>query len=275
MARQSPSRFIPLESVSTFVTLAGGIVNDPYSYRAINPLWNLVDPLSVEDAAALIAGVDPHSIDETRKYFRDPESNMTDSSGIAWVRTAQTALENAVMAKHLNATIRRTAWQRGWDEEPGEGEAYAQKVRIRPDDGAEAWGIAEPYTAIGKRIIIYRVAPDWKLTTIAVEDVRSWLASRGVRTGFFFPEATDTPDYLNPKHPRYAPRLAAAVNAWLAVTQASGKSVKDAIRKWLREHAAEFGLTNDDGNPNETGIEEVAKVANWQPAGGAPKTPGQ
>ncbi len=120
MARQSPSRFVPLESVSTFVTLAGGIVNDPYSYRAINPLWNLVDPLSVEDAAALIAGVDPHSIDETRKYFRDPESNMTDSSGIAWVRTAQTALANAVMAKHLNATIRRTAWQRGWDEEPGE-----------------------------------------------------------------------------------------------------------------------------------------------------------
>ncbi|WP_322015966.1 hypothetical protein [Paraburkholderia sp. J12] len=85
-------------------------MNDPYAYRAINPLWNLVDPLSVEDAAALIVGVDPHSIDESRQYFRDPESNMTDSSGIAWVRTAQTALENAVMARHLKATIRRTAW---------------------------------------------------------------------------------------------------------------------------------------------------------------------
>jgi hypothetical protein len=44
--------------------------------------------------------------------------------------------------------------------------------------------------------------------------------------------------------------------------------------KWLREHAAEFGLTDDDGKPNETGIEEAAKVANWQPTGGAPKTPG-
>ncbi|WP_322015967.1 hypothetical protein [Paraburkholderia sp. J12] len=130
-----------------------------------------------------------------------------------------------------------------------------------------------PHSAIGARIVIYRVAPDWKLTTVAVEDVRAWLASRGIRTGFFFPDATDTPDYLNPKHPRYAPRLAAAVNAWLAVTQASGKSVKNAIKKWLREHAAEFRLADDDGNPNETGIEEVAKVANWQPASGAPKTP--
>ncbi|WP_186308572.1 hypothetical protein [Paraburkholderia sp. BCC1885] len=51
--------------------------------------------------------------------------------------------------------------------------------------------------------------------------------------------------------------------------------MKDAIRKWLREHAAEFDLTNEDGNPNETGIDEVAKVANWQPSGGAPKTPSQ
>jgi hypothetical protein len=44
--------------------------------------------------------------------------------------------------------------------------------------------------------------------------------------------------------------------------------------KWLREHAAKFGMTDDDGKPNETGIEEAAKVANWQPTGGAPKTPG-
>ncbi|WP_321902847.1 hypothetical protein [Paraburkholderia tropica] len=125
------------------------------------------------------------------------------------------------------------------------------------------------------RTIIYRDAPDWALTTVAVADVRTWLTSRGVTTVFFFPGESDASNYLNAKHPRYARRLAAAVNAWLAVTQASDKSVKDAIKKWLREHAAEYELTNDDGNPNETGIEEVAKVANWQPTGGAPKTPGQ
>lgn len=252
---------------------SGGNVNDPFSYKEIHPLWSLVDPLSVEDAAALIAGFDPNSIDGTRQFFRNRETNLTDSDGITWVHTAQTALANAVIAKQLNATIRRSAWERGWDEEPEDGERFAKDVTMRADDAAEAWEV-EPYSAKA-RGIIYRVAPDWSLTTVTVEDVRKWLASRGVRAGFFFPEATDAPDYLNPKDARYAPRLAAAVTAWLAVTQSSGKSVKDAIKKWLREHAAEFGLTNEDGNPNETGIEEVAKVANWQPAGGAPKTPGQ
>ncbi|MFZ1445496.1 MAG: hypothetical protein WAS49_08480 [Candidatus Dechloromonas phosphoritropha] len=110
---------------------------------------------------------------------------------------------------------------------------------------------------------------------VDVESLRQWLATRGIRTGFFFPAATDAPDYLDPKNPRYAPKLAAAVRAWLAVTNLNGKTPKQALAKWLREHAAEFGMTDDEGKPNETGIEEAAKVANWQPGGGAPKTPGE
>jgi hypothetical protein len=42
------------------------------------------------------------------------------------------------MAGHLKATIRRPAWERGWEEEPDEGEAHAQKVTIRDDDAAQA-----------------------------------------------------------------------------------------------------------------------------------------
>ncbi|MND07504.1 hypothetical protein D3C83_295210 [compost metagenome] len=57
------------------------------------------------------------------------------------------------------------------------------------------------------------------------------------------------------------------------MSDTNGKSPKQALEKWLREHALEFGLTTEDGSPNGTGIEEAAKVANWQPGGGAPKTP--
>lgn len=88
-------------------------------------------------------------------------------------------------------------------------------------------------------------------------------------------EHTTSADYLDPNHPRYAPKLAAAVRAWQAVTDAGGKHPKQALAKWLRENAAEFGMTDDGGKPNETGIEEAAKVANWQPGGGAPKTPSE
>jgi hypothetical protein len=169
---------------------------------------------SVTHAAALIAGFDPNSVDESGNWFKDPGNRSYGQRRLTWVQTAFVALVNAVNARKLKATVRRPAWQRGWDEEPEEGEAYAQKDTIRDDDAAHAWGIAEPH-AVRARSIIYRVTPDWKLTTVTVDDVRGWLASRGVKTGFFFRDATDAPDYLNPKHPRYAPGLAAAVNAWV------------------------------------------------------------
>ena len=122
----------------------------------------------------------------------------------------------------------------------------------------------------------YKPFPDWSLSAVARDDLVSWLRSRGVHDGFFFPTETNSPGYLNPKHPRYAPKLAATVNAWLALDDdlaIQGKSPKQALSKWLREHAADFRLSDDDGKPNETGIEECAKVANWQDKGGAPKTP--
>jgi hypothetical protein len=82
---------------------------------------------------------------------------------------------------------------------------------------------------------------------------------------------------LNRDHPRYAPKLAAAVRAWEAAetaTQKGAKSPKTLLIDWLKEHALEFGLSSD-GKLNETGIDEVAKVANWKPEGGAPKTSGK
>jgi hypothetical protein len=103
------------------------------------------------------------------------------------------------------------------------------------------------------------------------------LRSRGVTTGFFFPNAQEGLEYFSAAHPHFSPKLAAAVKAWEAVSADAalrrGKTVKQAIIVWLRHHANEFGLTKDDGNPNEQGIEEVAKIANWDTKGGAPKTP--
>lgn len=116
---------------------------------------------------------------------------------------------------------------------------------------------------------------NWHTSKIKIQDLKDWLTSRGIATGFFFPVSELEPDYLDINGPRYAPKLAAAVRAWQAVTDPGSKSPKQALIKWLREHAAEFGLTDDDGNPNGTGIEEIAKVANWAPDGGAPRTPGQ
>lgn len=116
-------------------------------------------------------------------------------------------------------------------------------------------------------------AVDVEKSRLEVESLKKWLAGRGVESSFFFPAATGAPDYLDPQHPRYAHKLAAAVSAWLAVGDPKGKSPKQALEKWLRDHSAEFNLSDEEGKLNELGISECSKVANWKPEGGAPKTP--
>jgi len=108
---------------------------------------------------------------------------------------------------------------------------------------------------------------------VNVDSLKQWLRMKGFKTGFFFPEPVDTLDFLDPSNPRYAPKLAASVRAWQAVTDAGKRSPKQALDKWLREHAVEYSLTNDEGKPIEQAIEECSKVANWSPKGGATKTP--
>src|SRR5690242_6543211 len=87
----------------------------------------------------------------------------------------------------------------------------------------------------------------WHATTIEVDEVRKWLSWRGINSGFFFPKGSSGPEYLSSSHQSYSPKLAAAVEAWRAVSGNAelrrGKSVKQALAIWLRQHANQFGLT--------------------------------
>jgi len=114
---------------------------------------------------------------------------------------------------------------------------------------------------------------DVRESMVNVDSLKQWLRLKGFTSGFFFPEPAGIMEFLNPTHPRYAPKLAAAVKAWQAVTDGGKGSPKQALDKWLREHAAEFRLTSDDGNPIEQAIQDCSKIANWKQTGGAPKTP--
>jgi hypothetical protein len=128
---------------------------------------------------------------------------------------------------------------------------------------------------------------NWDKTMISVKDLKPWLTSRAVTTGFFFPEpvaqpqagqARSIPDYLSPQHPCYSAKLAAAIAAWKAVSSdvklTRNKSVKQAILEWLGKNYVDLGLIKKDGKQNKEAIEEIAKVANWDTKGGAPKTAG-
>lgn len=112
-------------------------------------------------------------------------------------------------------------------------------------------------------------------TTIHVTDLARFLKARG-----FWAPVFDRPlvDQMQASGSlAYPPKLAAANKAWAAVTASPdllrGRSPKQALDKWLSDNAADLGLLNPDGSLNRTGIEEICKVANWKPSGGATPTP--
>lgn len=212
--------------------------------------WRLHDAMNLAQAAALITGNYPSNIRANDfgpyLYQYDGEPPYEYDERTAQFDAALSALTMAIKRGKLNAQTSH--------------KGKYQHIRYV---GEESEGYWEPIGGI-----------DSLGTTVDVSDLLNWLVSKNIRPAFFFPAATDAPDYLDPNNSRYAPKLAAAVRAWQSVTDAGAKSPKQALEKWLREHAAEFGLTDDDGNAVKKAMEECSTVANWQRVGGSPKTPG-
>jgi len=109
---------------------------------------------------------------------------------------------------------------------------------------------------------------------VETESLRDWLRVRGFQGVFFsFGAAESAPAYLDRSHPRYAPKLAAAVEAWEAHSESDRTpgTAKQKLQRWLRLNASRFGLVDEDGKPTETVIEEISKISNWARTGGAPR----
>ena len=234
--------------------------------------WRLCEELNIVQAAMLVVGEDPTCAEYVEGWDVD-----TRPKGYEAVKAAICgALKNFVLyTKELAELESKNTYLR-------------EEYRNAPDMVYENEG---SLTALYRRSVEGNLVPktDYDFngnavgwlegtielyeSTVKVESLKQWLSLKGISTGFFFPEPVTTLDFLDPLNNRYAPKLAAAVKAWQAVTDPGRKSPKQALDKWLREHAAEYGLTNDEGKPIETAIEECSKVANWNQTGGAPKTP--
>lgn len=117
---------------------------------------------------------------------------------------------------------------------------------------------------------------NWNDSTVNVDSLCEWMRRRNFQDGFFLEQHAAVDKVSDKSGQFYAPKLAAALRAWNEVTAdpdaLNGKTPKRALEVWLRKHSSIYGLTNKDGNPNELGIEEICKVANWKPAGGASPT---
>lgn len=163
----------------------------------------------------------------------------------------------------------------GKENSSGYGAIKNALIEAVRDKKLKAEIVEETTTNDGERYYPIEGTVDIDRTYVGLLDIEIFLEDRNFKSNFFSSQQK-TVGYLDPDHACYAPKLAAAVSAWLAVTN-EGKhetegTPKRLMEKWLRENAARYGLTKPDGNPNGLGIEEITKVANWK-MGGASKTP--
>lgn len=115
---------------------------------------------------------------------------------------------------------------------------------------------------------------DANLSTVDVLSLQVWAAQSGFSNTGLFSSDEASVSFENKEHPRYSAKLAGAVAAWknFEDVESGPGTVKQRLEKWLRMHANDFGFVDDDGNPQETVVKELAKVANWEVSGGAPKS---
>ncbi|QRO32603.1 hypothetical protein [Chromobacterium violaceum] len=234
--------------------------------KNIQPIWRLAEDYSVFDAAALIAGYEPTKV---KAYINDTFFERQFPQFSATLKVLCTAITNGKVSAQVRYSAREYGYADAMTDIDHSEANYVHSKGISAEEG-EILSSDESF--------FFKPFPDWELTTVSRDALIFWMDRRGYISDFFFPkskENTGIPDYLNPDHPRYAVKLAAAIQAWEAVTEEPGKHPKQALTRWLNQHASKFGLTDNDGLPVKLSIEDCAKVANWRPGGGAPTTPGE
>ena len=118
--------------------------------------WQLCEELSVIQAVLLIVGVDPAAWQEKVTSCAPQDRPVNYDATFA-------AVTYAIDAGRLRATVRKGI--RAWQEQLSEDEVLANEFDFMSP--------------------IFPLGPDWKNTTIEVNDLRDWLRTRGYESGFF------------------------------------------------------------------------------------------
>ena len=198
----------------------------------VSRFWRLADSVNIVQAALLIIGIEPQGTSEYIERWTPDKC----PDGYA---AARDSVLSAVQSGTLEGSIEFETFE--------------------TFHGGEA---------IDERRISY------EFSRVVVSSLIKWLEERGFETEAFVLPKEKPKGFRDPEHPRYSPKLMAVVEAWESYDSETNESgtPKQRLMKWLRLNASRFGLTDDDGKPSENVIEELAKVANWATAGGAPKT---
>ena len=174
----------------------------------IGRFWKTVDPITVMQAAALVAGLDPSTMKlserEALLYAKDGLTGAVEDANSAFA-----AIRNAIETGKLKA-------------KPAYRIRYAAINSAKPE--------AQPAYFYGDRD--YKDA-DWGKTTVAVADLRAWLERTDIRPAFFFPGEPKNSPAINGA--TFA-KLQAVLDAYPAKYGGRDRVKLDTdLRPWLRQ----------------------------------------
>jgi len=231
--------------------------------------WRLAGELSVIDAVILITGNDPSQMHDLYQHEDVDEYELVQTTGYEGFDATFKALRNAIFSNRLRATLAFKA-----DNLAGLGDrrpAISALVRAAGLDlkVTSSWKLNTFRDAAD---LLVTEEPDWQETTVDVDDLKTWLAGKGLYPEFFF-SGDRAEGFRDKKHHRYSPKLACAVAAWEAVeTSKPNMSPKATIEEWVRANAATYEMVGSDGLPTNQAVDQVSSVVNWATGGGANPT---
>lgn len=238
--------------------------------------WKLAAELSVVDVAILLAGGNPSTKDmEPNGYGGvDQYEPVKRTSGHPGYDGYFAMLQSAIRRGEVIAHVRYPAYDGArLSGLSRQSVLVVERGRIdqaRRDDFILPSG--EGFLDYWSDKLVVEREPDWEQTTIDTAELRRWLKSRGISTGFFFDTDTSvSEDFMDASRDSFSPELALAVAAWRAVSAQPirSRSPKSTIERWIDENPGEW---RGEGALSASAKQRVVTLVNWQKEGGAPKT---
>ena len=252
------------------------------SFDEINPAWKNHEAYSVENAVALMAGVDPNSVvfDPDAVRFHGSESVVIGADAInkvyGYFKMLKSAIEDGKLKAHI---IHSARLGKNDNDNPGKDEGVIYKYEWFDRDKDD----------IGRHDIIYSTTPDWSKTTIRRDHLITWLRDMKHNDICFNPDSGKPEDkywdMLDSSGECFSVELQAQIRAWREVTNPQSKhyykkhetlTIKQVFVACLRENAESwFLIEKDERTPeqinsgvklqdsDEKKLENIAAVANW------------